>query len=181
MPRAHAVRLLLPLSSFVPALADRHAVLRFAEAALRALDERSTPEYFDVTAREKIVAIDAAATLTEAPSATAIERMRQSLVDAGYHFTVRAVRECAHAGCTTATPGDPARGDAIPRGWHSAAVCGKHGYRSCGGCDSLYLMTADAVAGPAAALHCAVCATVLVEWGGSKTWTAELVSRGRRS
>ena len=35
------------------------------------------------------------------------------------------------------------------------------------------------VVGPAAAVHCEVCATVLVEWGGSKSWTAELVARGR--
>jgi hypothetical protein len=180
-PRAHAVRLYLPLSSFEQPLADRRAVLGFADAALRALDGQSTPQYFDVLSREKLVAIDAASSLAEAPSADAIERMRQTLADAGYRVSLRAVRECADDGCTTAMLADPAQLDSVPTGWHSATVCGKHGYRSCSGCGTLYVMTSVPANGPAAAVHCEVCAAVLVEWGASKSWTAELVTRGGAS
>jgi hypothetical protein len=180
-PRAHAVRLYLPLSSFEERLADRRAVLGFAEAALRALDGDGAPSYFDVLSREKLVAIDAASSLTDAPSADAIERMRQALADVGYRVSMRALRECIDGGCTTALMADPAHLDAVPSGWHSATVCGKHGYRSCGGCGSLYVMTSDPAHGPAEAVHCEVCAGVLVEWGASKSWTAELVTRGRPS
>jgi hypothetical protein len=177
-PRAHAVRLYLPLSSFEPSLADRRDVLGFAEAALRALDAQGAHQYFDVLSRDKLVAIDAASSLADGPSADAIEQMRQTLADAGYRVTLRAVRECADAGCTTAVAADPAQLDSVPSGWHSASVCGKHGYRSCGGCGSLYVMTSAPSNGPAAAVHCDVCAAVLVEWGASKSWSAELVTRG---
>lgn len=180
-PRAHAVRLVLPLSSFTPRLADRREVLGAAEAALRVLDEHGAPRYFDVMAREKLVAIEAALAMADAPSAGAVERMRQALAEAGYRVTVRALRECADAGCTTTATDDTVRPDAVPSGWYSATVCGKHGYRSCGGCGSLYVMTSTNSSGPAAAVHCAVCASVLVEWGASKSWTAELVARGRPS
>jgi hypothetical protein len=180
-PRAHAVRLLLPLSSFAPGLAARPEVRALAAAALRALDEGSAPTYFDVMAREKVVAIEAVLAMANGPSPGAVERMRQALADAGYRVTVRAVRECSDDGCATTMTADPARSDVVPSGWHSATVCGKHGYRSCSGCDSLYVMSSANTSGPAAAVHCEVCATVLVEWGASKAWTAELVARGRPS
>lgn len=180
-PRAHAVRLYLPLSSFEAQLADWRAVLGLAEAALRALDACGAPRYFDVLSREKVVAIDATSSLTDTPSADAIERMRQGLADAGYRVNLRAVRECADDGCTTAMLANPAHLEAVPAGWHSATHCGKHGYRSCGGCGSLYVMTSDPASGPAEAVHCEVCAAVLVEWGASKSWSAELVTRGRPS
>ncbi len=179
-PRSHAARLYLPLSTFDDRLADRRSVLGFADAALRALDAGNTPSLSDVVAREKLIAIDAASTVDDMPSAEAIARMRQSLADAGYFVSVRVVRECADAGCTTTASADSSRSDSVPDGWHSATVCGKHGYRSCPGCNSLYEMTSSSSTGPAAAVHCEVCATVLVEWGGSKTWTAELITRGRR-
>lgn len=180
-PRSHAARLYLPLSSFADRLADRRSVLGFADAALRALDDGNAPSLSDVVAREKIIAIDGGLTVGEAPSAEAIARMRQSLVDSGYFVSIRMVRECADHGCTTTISADPSRADTVPYGWHSATICGKHGYRSCPGCDSLYVMTSSSSTGQAAAVHCEVCATVLVEWGGSKCWTAELVTRGRRS
>jgi hypothetical protein len=180
-PRAHTVRLYLPLSNFEEQLADRRAVLGFAEAALRALDASGAPSYFDVLSREKLVAIDVASSLADAPGAGAMERMRQALADAGYRVSMRAVRECADDGCTTTMLADPARLEAVPSGWHSATVCGKHGYRCCSGCGSLYVMMSAPANGPAAALHCEVCAAVLVEWGASKSWSAELVTRGRPS
>ncbi len=179
-PRPHAARLYLPLSTFADRLADRRAVLGFADAALRALDGGNVPSLSDVVAREKVIAVDATFTVDDVPSAEAIARMRQSLVDAGYFVSVRIVRECADAGCTTTTSADPSRAETVPYGWHSATVCGRHGYRSCSGCDSLYVMTSSSSTGQAAAVHCEVCGTVLVEWGGSKDWTAELVTRGHR-
>ena len=179
-PRSHAARLYLPLSTFDERLADRRSVLGFADAALRALDGRHAPTLSDVVTRDKLIAVDAAFTVDEMPSAEAIARMRQSLVELGYFVSVRVVRECADAGCTTTIAADPSRAESVPDGWHSAAVCGRHGYRSCAGCDSLYVMTSSSSTGQAAAVHCEVCGTVLVEWGGSKHWTAELVTRGRR-
>ena len=40
-------------------------------------------------------------------------------------------------------------------------------------------MSSANVSGQATAVHCEVCGGVLVEWGASKVWTAELVRRGR--
>jgi hypothetical protein len=179
--RSHAARLYLPLSSFDDRLSDRRSVLGFADAAWRALDDDgNAPSLSDVVAREKIVGIEAAFITDGTPSAEALARLRQSLADSGYFVSVRVVRECTDDGCTTTTSVDPTRSETVPYGWHSATVCGRHGYRSCSGCDSLYVMSSSSSAGPAPAVHCEVCANVLVEWGGSKRWTAELVKRGRR-
>lgn len=155
-------------------------MLVLADAALRALDGGSAPSLSDVVVREKIIGIDAAFTVDDMPTTDAVARMRQSLVDAGYFVSVRIVRECADAGCTTTLSADASRSDSVPDGWHSATVCGRHGYRSCSGCNSLYVMTSSSSAGQAPAVHCEVCGMVLVEWGGSKRWTADLVNRGRR-
>lgn len=177
--RAHAVRLHLPLSSFDAQLADRRSVLDLGQVALRALEGGEAVTYFDVVARDKVVGVEALLTCEGTPSAEAIGRMRQALSAAGYHVVVRLLRECADVGCTTTTTTDPSRTDGVPSGWHSAVVCGKHGYRECASCGSLYVMMSATASGPAAAVHCEVCGTVLVEWGGSKHWTAELVTRGR--
>ena len=177
-PCVHAVRLYLPLSSFDERLADRRAVLALAADALRAIGADGVAQYFDVLVRDKVAAIEATASLADAPTGEAVAGLRQALMSAGYRVTVRATRICADAGCTTTTTVEPGT---LPNGWHSAAVCGKHGYRSCGVCQSVYVMTSASTTGPAAAVHCEVCATVLVEWGASKSWTAELVARGKAS
>jgi hypothetical protein len=177
-PRSFATRLYLPLSTFDPRLADRRSVLGIADAAVRAIDGVEVPNLSDVVAREKVVGIEATFTVDDV--AGAIARLRQALSDSGYFVSMRLLRECADDGCTTTTSLDPTRSDSVPYGWYSTTVCGRHGYRSCAGCDSLYVMSSSSAAGQAAAVHCEVCDTVLVEWGGSKRWTAELVTRGRR-
>jgi hypothetical protein len=175
-PRAHVLRLDLPLGSH----AERQAVVGCAEEALRTLEPATAPSYSDVIARDKVVGIQAALAIADTPDIDALGRMRQSLADAGYHVTVRVVRECADAGCTTTSSAELKWSAAVPSGWHSATICGKHGYRACGTCGSLYVMMSSSGGGPTRAVHCVVCEAVLVEWGATKMWTAELVTRGRR-
>jgi len=43
-----------------------------------------------------------------------------------------------------------------------------------------YLMSSSNAGGPAPSLKCTVCDAVMVEWGGTKLWFAELVSRPQR-
>ena len=178
-PRAHAVRLQLPLRPFDARLANRRALLVVGEAALGALGGADGARYFDIVVREKLVAVEAVLMTDDTPPAEALAAMRQTLADAGYHAALRVVRECADDGCTTTATTDPSRVEAVPSGWHSAEICGKHGYRACPGCDSLYVMTSDNASGQPTAVHCEVCGTVLVEWGATKAWQAELVRRGR--
>ena len=41
-------------------------------------------------------------------------------------------------------------------------------------------MTSANAGGQAPSIHCEVCKAILVEWGGTKVWTAELVTRKAR-
>jgi hypothetical protein len=66
----------------------------------------------------------------------------------------------------------------VPIGWLSNIVCGRHSYKSCGKCQSSYLCTATNAAGQASSVYCTVCDAVLIEWGSSKVWEAQLIARG---
>lgn len=177
--RAHAVRLHLPLSHFDERLADRRSLIGIAQTATRALGQGDIATYFDVLAKDKVIGIEATLTCPRAPDGEAIQQMRQALTTVGYQVTVKVLRECDDDGCTTTASIDGSRGEAAPNGWFSVDVCGKHGYRTCETCGSVYVMTSANASGQAPSLHCEVCGSVLVEWGGSKVWTAELVTRGQ--
>ena len=55
---------------------------------------------------------------------------------------------------------------------------GKHNYRMCGKCKSTYVLTSTNAAGQGPSVHCEVCGEVMIEWGSSKIWSAELLTRG---
>jgi hypothetical protein len=43
------------------------------------------------------------------------------------------------------------------------------------------VMSSANASGQAPSIHCEVCGMILVEWGGTKVWTVELVTRGDRA
>jgi hypothetical protein len=65
----------------------------------------------------------------------------------------------------------------LPRGWHSATICGGHNYRTCARCKTVYALTSMNAVGPAPSVHCEVCGQVIIEWGSSKIWDAVLIQR----
>jgi len=181
-PRGYSLRLHLPLSNFDEKFADRGSVLAVAQRALGDSDGGEAAHYSDVvTAKGKLVAIDASMVRSEGLDAEAIGRLRETLSSAGYNVSIRTVRECTNDTCGATTPMDASRPEVTPTGWFSADVCGKHGFRSCAGCNSVYLMSSTNAAGQAPSVHCEECGAILVEWGGTKLWTVELVTRGGRS
>jgi hypothetical protein len=70
------------------------------------------------------------------------------------------------------------RSSDVPPTWYSQRICGKHNYRTCTKCKSVYVLTSTNAAGQAPSVHCEVCGAVIIEWGSSKVWKAELVTRG---
>lgn len=195
-PREQLITMLLELSS----IDEQHAQGAWVEAVVRrALDElplapgdRDRRKISPATAaipgkaggpRGSItIGVEGSMVCASRPGNDAIERLRQVLIAAGYRVDVREHRECARAGCGSATAVDFRWPLAVPDGWFSDRICGKHGYRSCPRCDSIYLLanvSSNGQAGPS--VHCEVCGGILIEWGSSKVWTAELVSRGDKA
>ena len=172
------MRLRIEINRFEERFATRSAVVDAAERALGELGGGAGASYTDVLGgKDKVVAVEAAAVCADRPDAGAIGRMRELLADAGYNVAVRELRECSDAGCAATAPMDTARPTAAPAGWFAPEICGKHGYRACPGCASVYVMTSANAGGQAPSIHCEVCGAVLVEWGGTKVWTVELVTR----
>jgi len=178
-PRGHAVRLYVELNGFDAQFADRARVLTFIHEALHELADGEPARCFDVRgAKEKLVGIEAAVICADTPAEGALGRLRDALTAAGYTATIRELRECDDESCTTTAPMDSGQTGSTPVGWYNAQTCGKHGYRACAGCNSVYVMSSANASGQAASIHCEVCGMVLVEWGGTKVWTVELVTRG---
>jgi hypothetical protein len=125
----------------------------------------------------KITAIEGTLAIAERPSDDAIEHLSSTLRVAGYSVTIRETRECDQAGCSTSVAVGWNRSSAIPSGWYDRTICGKHAYKRCIGCKSTYAMSSSNATGHAPSLHCEVCGTILVEWGGTKLWSAELVKK----
>jgi len=177
-PRRYSVRLRIEISRFEQRFADRSSAVVAAGGAIGVLDGGADAHYTDVLAsKEKLVAVEASAVCADRPDAAAITRMREMLSGAGYNVTVRELRECGDAGCSASAPMDTARPNAAPLGWFNLETCGKHGYRACGNCGSVYVMWSANAGGQAPSIHCEVCGAILVEWGGTKVWTADLVTR----
>ena len=181
-PRRYSVRLRMEINRFDDKFADRAAVADVANRALTALSAGADAARLTdvIGGKDKVVGIEAALTCPDHPDGDAIGRMRESLAEGGYNVLVLEVRECSDGDCTATAPMDTTRPSAAPLGWFSAEICGKHGYRACGGCASVYVMTSDNAGGQAPSIHCEVCGAILVEWGGTKVWNAELVTRGNK-
>jgi hypothetical protein len=179
-PRAHSVRLALALSQLNPQLADRGRVIALAKDALAQLSDHQPTSFVDVVGGKgnAIVGVEGSVVCADRPGAAAIDRLCESLGAAGYNVAVRELRECGEAVCTSSALLDARRVEAVPPGWYAAQICGKHGYKSCAGCHSVYLMSSANASGQAPSLHCEVCGAILIEWCGSKLWSAELLTRG---
>jgi hypothetical protein len=179
-PRRYSARLRIEINRFGDKFADRGYVVGVADRALAELRADADTKYTDVVGgKDKVIGIEAAALLGERPDVEAIGRMREALAEAGYNVLVLELRECTDSDCVASAPMDTARPNAAPIGWFSAETCGKHGYRACGACESVYVMSSANAGGQAPSIHCEVCGAVLVEWGGTKLWTAELLTRGK--
>jgi hypothetical protein len=122
--------------------------------------------------------IDSSVVWPGRPADDLVEQLRRVLTDAGYKLAVRERRECAEPACSTAGMADWNQLFQVPPGWFSNSICGTHHYRQCSSCHSTYRMSSTNTAEPAPSLHCEVCGVMMVEWGSSKIWAAELVTSG---
>lgn len=124
-----------------------------------------------------LIGAEATVSLAGRPDEESIALLRTILVERGHRAHVRETRECAEAECSLTAQVDWSRPQEIPRGWYSRSVCGKHDYKECPSCKSLYSMTIVSITSQAPSLSCEVCGGVLVEWGGTKVWSAERKER----
>ena len=170
--RQYLVRFTLELE----AAADKTGALALAHAALAPLGATPGAEsaFGELAIKTKTTSIEARVSVADPPSEAAILELRASLSAGGYSVSVTESRECDECMASVMVPWNQ---PAPPPGWHSSAICGKHQYKSCPSCASVYVMSSTNASGPAPSLRCAVCSEIMVEWGGTKVWFAELVSR----
>ena len=191
-PRDHLITITIALDG--GSGGDKHGdsthVGRTARSCLGACLPALAPERFDVrelssSRRAKaagvahvVVGVEASGISAGKPPRDAVERMRTALTDDGYAVSIRERRECTEGPCAAEATVDWNQPEHIPSGWFSTVICGRHDYRSCAKCKSIYLLTSTNAAGQAPSVHCEVCGAVLVEWGSSKIWDAQLVKSG---
>jgi len=181
-PRRHAVRLVLRFTGIDKKFADRNWVVGIAHSALAALSpsiEHDAPSFGDVLGKsgDQVLGVEGVMVCAGRPDAPSIEQLRQVLIAAGYGAAAREVRECSEAQCTTTGVIDCGRPFDLPAGWFAARICGRHGFKACPSCSSTYVMSCSNATRAAPSVHCEVCGGILVEWGGTKLWTADLVRR----
>ena len=188
-PRPHQISLSIRLSDGKHA--NREHVTELARRALagfpaaagdaeRSLGDLTVTSKVAKTGLTKttVVAVEGWIVWPRRPDDAPVEALRTTLAADGYRVTIVEKRECDEIGCTSLETVDWTRASLVPLGWYSNRICGRHNYRRCGGCDSVYTLTSTNSAAQAPSVHCEVCGIVLVEWGGSKIWNAELVTRG---
>jgi hypothetical protein len=192
-PRPHAINLSLTLSAIDAQHADKGHVVDVARRALAlfapAQDAVDRRRFGDLTIPGRmaktgvasiiVVGVEGSLVWPGRPDDGAVDAMHALLVADGYRVSVREKRECSEDGCTSEAAVDWHRRDELPPGWYSAHICGRHNYRMCGACSSVYVLDSARSNGQAPSVHCEVCGQVLVEWGSSKLWSAQLVTRGR--
>jgi hypothetical protein len=180
--REHMIKIVLELGGTDAEQLDRDHVVARARRVLDACETR------DVLASRRgkagavttsVVAVEGHAVVSGRPGDAAIESLRAALLADGYRVSVRERRECSEPVCSTDALVAWNDAEHVPIGWFSSATCGRHSLRRCAGCASVYRLSSTNAAGQAPSVHCEVCGMVLVEWGGSKIWTAQLISRGR--
>ncbi|MDB4965625.1 MAG: hypothetical protein JWN44_1314 [Myxococcales bacterium] len=124
-----------------------------------------------------VVGVEATVIWDGRPDEELVAQLRAALLGRCQKASVREMRECGEPECTTTAPVEWNRPQEIPQGWYNASVCGKHSYKECPRCKSLYLMTSTNSGGQAESVSCEVCGSVMIEWGGTKHWEAQLVTR----
>jgi hypothetical protein len=178
--RCCAVRLVLRFTDADPKFTNRRWMTELAGNALAALSaatEHEAPTFGDVLAKDGGSALGLEAHAVYAAKPPSVDPLRQVLRAAGYEVDAREVRECGEPGCSTSAVVESARAAEVPAGWFGAEVCGRHGYKLCPACSSTYAMSCSNANNSAPSVHCEVCGGILVEWGGTKLWTADLVKR----
>jgi hypothetical protein len=192
-PRPHAINLSLTLSAIDAAHADKGQVAAVARKALAMFPttagEVDRRRFGDLTIPGRIAKTGVATTIVTGvegqlvwpsrPDDAAVDELHAILAAEGYRVTVREKRECAEDGCTSEASVDWHRRLELPVGWYSAQICGKHSYRLCAVCNSLYVLDSERASGQSPSVHCEVCGEILVEWGSSKLWSAQLITRGQ--
>lgn len=155
---------------------DKVQAMALANEAVAPLAAQPGAEvaFGELAIKTKTTSIEARVAVPEPPSESVMQALRAALGGAGYTVSVTELRECDECLASVMVPWGQST---PPTGWHSMAICGKHHYKSCGTCGSVYVMSSTNASGPAPSLHCEVCNTVMVEWGGTKLWFAELVTR----
>jgi hypothetical protein len=180
----HVITLNIDLGGPEPKHQDKVRVMaltREAFAMFAPVDgARDLRRFSDVFQRPggPVTGVDASVVQDARPTVAAIDALRAILIAEGYRVTVREARPCGHPGCGAEAVVDWNRPTLVPPGWFNHATCGKHQYRTCTACRSTYLMTSENTAGQAPSVRCEVCGAMMIEWGGTKLWHAELVSRG---
>ena len=191
IPRAHTIKVLLNMI----AGGSRHGEKIYVEAVARKVLDRFPPADGEPDRRRVIemcvrgrpgkggmlssvvVGMEGSAEWHGRPGDDPVEELRETLLGEGYRVAVRERRECAEPACRVDVLIDWNRPSEIPAGWYSNRVCGGHNYRTCARCKSLYALSSTNAAGQAPAVHCEVCGQVLIEWGSSKVWIAQLVAK----
>jgi len=190
-PRSHLIKLVLSFSPLAPRFAEKGHVAGVARKALAgfspASGEPDRRAFGDVSVASRgkagvigsvVVGVEGTAIWRERPDDAAVEQLQTALVEEGYRVVVRAKRECAEGGCLSAAMVEWDRPSTVPSGWYSGLICGGHNYRTCAACKSVFVFTSVNSPGQAPSVACEVCGAVLVEWGGSKLWDVELITRG---
>lgn len=190
-PAEHSIKVNLKLSPGDPTFSDKGHVVAIARKALAgfgpAPGDSDRRRFGDVSVTTKtgktgavhtvVVGIEGTAVIPDRPPVDAVTTLRDVLQHEGYRVALVERRECVEAGCKTEAVVEWDHAEQIPPGWHSSTVCGAHNYRSCARCKSLFRLTSTNYVGQAPSVHCEVCGQVIIEWGSSKAWTAELITR----
>ena len=187
-PRDHLIEVMINLGEGTTPFADKGYVAAVVRKSLASFPAASATKIGNVSVSKKgkhnegvistVIGVEGSAVSHGRPENDAVEQLRAALLDAEYNAVIREKRECGEPGCPVGVMVDWNRPAKVPSGWYSNQVCGRHNYRQCPQCNSVYLMTHTSSAGQAPAVHCEVCGIVLFEWGSSKVWHAELVTRG---
>ena len=182
--RDYCIRIAIHFSTLDSKYADKAYVTGVARKAMEPfaprmdeIDRRSVGDLMPKMGKGTI-GIEASAYCHERPSDDIVDRVRLAFLTEGYRVDVREMRECADPECQSEVLVEWNHTIDIPRGWYSNTICGKHDFRLCSSCGSTYRMTSTSAAGQAPSLRCEVCGELMVEWGGSKIWNAELIQKG---
>jgi hypothetical protein len=191
VPREHSVNVTINLSEPKTKYANREFVARLASKSLEGFlptpGQADRRRFSDLTVSHRaktgevstvVVGVEGSLVCTERPGDDSVEFLHAALVAAGYRVVVEERRQCGEPDCITDAMVGWNHLSTVPSGWFSNLICGRHHYRACSTCDSLYRLSSEASSLHAPSVHCEVCGVVLIEWGGTKTWYAELVARG---
>jgi len=192
-PRDYSMKIEIALSTLSPKHGDKAQVTSVIHRAMRTLSPTDPSECRieelvtrgktakDGTVAKIVIGVEGSVTLTGRPSEEGVAALRAALIEDGYRVATQERRSCAEPGCPSDALTDWGRPTDVPATWYSDLICGRHDYKSCVACSSIYVMFSSSSSGQAPSLHCEVCGAIMVEWGGSKAWDARLVKSGQRS